>query len=29
LWEARPDHFGAALEKRQASRKRPNKEQDT
>src|SRR5580704_7667001 len=28
LWEARLDHFGAALEKRQASRKRPNKEQD-
>src|ERR1700722_17862337 len=28
LWEARLDHFGAALEKRQSSRKRRNKEQD-
>jgi DNA-binding transcriptional ArsR family regulator len=28
LWEARLDHFGAALEKRQSRRKRPNKEQD-
>jgi DNA-binding transcriptional ArsR family regulator len=28
LWEARLDRFGQALEKRQSSRKRPNKEQD-
>ena len=28
LWEARLDHFGEALEKRQSRRKPPNKEHD-
>src|ERR1700693_615214 len=28
LWEARLDRLGAALEKQQSRRKRPNKEQD-
>jgi hypothetical protein len=28
LWEARLEHFGAALEKRRSSRKQPNQEQD-
>jgi DNA-binding transcriptional ArsR family regulator len=29
FWEARLDRLGAALEKRQSTRRRPNKEQDT